>query len=225
MASQLSQRGWAASLTVGNMPRTDIVAQQMASDHQLIAVQSKAANRGGSFQVGIHGELPSRVGANEWYVFIEFDSPEVRPVFYVVPRNVVAAFVWIGHRAWLGGTGRGSRKRNDNPMRNLSASELEPYREAWDSLLSPADDAPYVMPRVVVGLPCRWRVRPTGRPPGRPPETSQRTVDAVPNHQTTEPPSSGRASKSLFRDVSSLKPPAPPAPAAAARAGRESARA
>src|ERR1700691_902027 len=45
-AAQLSQRGWAACVLVGNVPRTDILAQH-AETGTTISVQSKAANGGG----------------------------------------------------------------------------------------------------------------------------------------------------------------------------------
>lgn len=150
-AAQLSQRGWAASLTVGNMPRTDLVAQEMGPSARLIAVQCKAANAGGSFQVGLRGELPSPPGSNEWYVFIELFEPDRRPSFYVVPRNVVAAFAWVGHRAWLTGTRRDGSPRRNGSMRSIQAHEFAAYREQWDLLDAPADEAPYMLPEWFFG--------------------------------------------------------------------------
>ena len=60
-----------------------------------------------------------------------------RPLFYLIPRNHVAAYLWVGHRNWLANRGRGGKVRNDNSMRNVYASEIAPYRERWDALEHP----------------------------------------------------------------------------------------
>jgi hypothetical protein len=144
-AAQLAQRGWDASLTVGNAPRTDIVAQH--SGHQrLIAVQCKASTGAQDFILGKSCEVTSPPGRDEWFVLINLLSADKRPVFYVMPRNVVAAYLYVGHRAWLRGTKRDGSPRNDNDTRNIERAVAAPYRERWDLMEAAADRAPAWLP-------------------------------------------------------------------------------
>jgi hypothetical protein len=110
--------GWAASILLGNAPRTDILAQH-AEKGTTIGVQSKAANGGGDFQVGVKGEIPSKPGQAEWFIFVGLGSSDTRPEFFIVPRNVIAAFAWCSHRAWIKGTSRDGKPHKDNSMRNI----------------------------------------------------------------------------------------------------------
>ena len=141
----LAQHYWAPSLTVGNMPRTDIVAQHIQTN-RLIAVQCKTSSPGGSVQVGKRGEHPESAGANEWYVCVELSSSKARPDFYVVPRNVISAFVYVGHRTWLTGTKRDGTARRDSDMRNCQFAEIASYKERWDLLHQPSAEVPYWLP-------------------------------------------------------------------------------
>jgi hypothetical protein len=84
-----------------------------------IGVQSKAANGGGDFQVGVKGEIPSKPGQAEWFIFVGLGSSDTRPEFFIVPRNVIAAFAWCSHRAWIKGTSRDGKPHKDNSMRNI----------------------------------------------------------------------------------------------------------
>jgi hypothetical protein len=145
VAGQLSQRGWAASILLGNAPRTDILAQHTATG-TTISVQSKAANGGGDFQVGVRGEIPSKPGESEWFVFVALSTPDARPGFFIVPRNVIAAYAWCNHQVWIKETGRSGQPHKDNNMRNIAQQYLAAYKERWDDLLKPPDSIPYLLP-------------------------------------------------------------------------------
>ena len=43
-------------------------------------------------------------------MLVSLNAVGVRPDFYVVPRDHLAAVVWIGYRAWLAAPGRGGRR-------------------------------------------------------------------------------------------------------------------
>ncbi len=141
VAAQLSQRGWDASILLGNAPRNDILAQHESG--VTISVQSKAANGGGDFQVGLKGEVVSPKDAREWFVFVSLPTADVRPEFFVIPRNVIAAFAWCGYQTWIRGESRSGRPHQANSMRNLRQRDLAAYRERWDDLLEPPDTIPY----------------------------------------------------------------------------------
>lgn len=162
VAAQLSQRGWAASVLSGNAPRTDILAQH-AGTGTTISVQSKAANGGGDFQVGVKGEIPSKPGQAEWFVFVALSSPDTRPDYYVVPRNVIAAYAWCNHQVWIKEPAKDGKPHQDNSMRNIAQEYLVGYKERWDDLLQPPDSVPYILPDWF----WRW-VQKVGLPAGHP---------------------------------------------------------
>lgn len=141
VAAQLSARGWAASVLLGNSPRSDILAQHPETG-RTIGVQSKAANMGGDFQAGAKADVPSPPSANGWFVFVGLRDPGRLPDFFVVPRNVMAAFCWAGHQAWLRKPSRTGGPHRPNTMRNIRQRDLEPYRDRWDDLHSDPDEVP-----------------------------------------------------------------------------------
>lgn len=142
VAAQLSQRGWAAGVLLGGVPRTDILAQHL-DRHVTIAVQSKASNGGGDFQAGAKTDVPGTREKHEWMICVGLGEPGTMPAFYVVPRNAMSAFVWAGHQEWLSETRRDGRPRQDNSMRNVRQSALAEYRDRWDDLFELPDDLPY----------------------------------------------------------------------------------
>lgn len=142
--AELSRRGWAASMTIGNMPRTDIVAQHIEREIT-IAVQSKTC-RSGDIQVGAKAEHPTVDGTREWYVCSVLKSEGELPDFYVIPRNVVAAFVFVGHRNWLSGSKKDGSPRKDAGMRTFKRREMLWYKDRWDLLFEPPDQVPYYVP-------------------------------------------------------------------------------
>ncbi len=146
VAAQLSQRGWQASVLLGNARRTDVLAHHPETGVS-VSIQSKAANGGGDFQAGKASEEPSPPEAREWFVFVGLRSPDERPAFYIVPRNVIAAFSWCTHQAWLRSTRRDGRPHKDNSMRNISQRYLEAFLERWDDLLRPPGEIPYWLPQ------------------------------------------------------------------------------
>ena len=162
VAAQLSQRGWQASVLLGNSRRTDILAHHPETGVS-VSIQSKAANGGGDFQAGKASEEPSIPGTREWFAFVGLSSPDERPTFYVVPRNVISAFSWCQHQAWLRSTRRDGQPHRDNNMRNISQRYLDAYRERWDDLLLPPDEIPYQLPQWFWD----WKAD-VGLPPGHP---------------------------------------------------------
>jgi hypothetical protein len=161
-AAQLAQRGWDASLTLGNAPRTDIVAQHGAGQ-RLVAIQCKASNGGSGFSLSAGCEATSAPGRDEWFVLITLWDADRRPDFYVVPRNIVAAYIFVGHRAWLTGTSKAGAPHKDSTRRDVERGAVSLYQERWDLLDGSAANVPYWLPDWVF----EWAPR-TGLPPGHP---------------------------------------------------------
>lgn len=144
VAAQLSQRGWLATITIKNAPGTDVLAQHEEAG-ALIAIQTKTTRGGETFILGAKDETPTDL-TDSWYVLVSLQGLDARPVFYVMPRNQVAALCVVSHRNWLGKRGRGDKERRDSSMRNIAQAEIQPYREQWDWLLMPTTSVPYALP-------------------------------------------------------------------------------
>lgn len=163
-AAQLAQRGWEATLTLGNALRTDILAQH-AEHHQLIAVQCKTSSDDTPawFRLTSSSEDPSPPGQNEWFIFVRLKGPTERPIFYVMPRRVVSAYLFLSYRIWLRGTKPDGTPRVGDNQRNVEFAIAAPYLEAWDLLLQPADSVPAWLPSEIFP----WVVH-LGLPDGHP---------------------------------------------------------
>jgi hypothetical protein len=65
-----------------------------------------------------------------------------RPDFFIVPRNVVVAYIYVGHRAWLTATGKTGKPHQPNTARNVEARAIRSYQENWTLLEEPVDSVP-----------------------------------------------------------------------------------
>jgi hypothetical protein len=161
-AALLALHGWDASLTVGNTPRTDIVAQH--HDHQtLIAVQCKATTGNKTYLLSSGCESPSPPSRNEWFVLVALRGAAARPDFFIVPRNVAAAYIYVGHQAWLTVPAKNGKPHRPNSMRDVEQEAVKHYKERWDLLDQPVETVPYWLPDWVFD----WEAH-TGLPVGHP---------------------------------------------------------
>jgi hypothetical protein len=123
VAAELSRRDWLATVTIKNSPGTDVLAQRL-DRRRIVAIQTKTASPGSHFRLNVKDEAPGERD-NEWYVLVSLRGDEERPTFYVIPRHVMAAIVYLEHRDWLHhhdrlrAPMRTSQQRKANPMRTI----------------------------------------------------------------------------------------------------------
>jgi len=161
-AGVLALHGWDASPTPGNTPRTDILAQHHA--HQtLIAVQCKTKSGKGWFMLTESCEAASLPGRNEWFVLVALHGVDARPDFFVIPRNVVAAYVYVSYRSWLSAPTKKGEPHKETTMRNVEEEAVSCYRERWDLLEHSPDTVPHWLPDWVF----EWAEK-NGLPDGHP---------------------------------------------------------
>lgn len=143
----LSERGWIASPTWGNAPRTDILAQR-AEGTRVAAIQVKTHLAGPSFQLG--NTVPTRgpTGGNEWFVLVWLNGPAKRPDFYIVPRNHVVALAHCGNEIFIRSPRRGGGERKTSRVA-IKPGDVERYKEQWHLLDDQADLAPWMIPEWV----------------------------------------------------------------------------
>lgn len=144
VAAELSRRLWMASITPQGVERTDVLAQHLAT-RQVIALQVKTAGAGNQFRLGRKLEEPTRE-ENEWVVLVSLQAENERPAFYIIPRNVVAAFIWVDHRRWLAQPARSGRPHKDTDQRSIRPPQVSEYRDRWEWLHEPASSIPYHLP-------------------------------------------------------------------------------
>ena len=137
VAAELSRRGWLATVTIKNAPGTDVLAQHADRPELLVAIQTKTTTGKDSWLLSKKDETPTSA-THEWYVLVAMGALADRPSFYVMPRNHVAAYLWVGHRNWLANSPSPAQSRKDSSMRNVFLSEIQHYRERWDALEEPS---------------------------------------------------------------------------------------
>jgi hypothetical protein len=88
VAAELSRRGWLATATIKNAPRTDVLARRL-DPPRLISVQTKTTSPGvpAFTPNGSGGEPAAHV--DQWMIFCALGFETERPRFWVVPHDVV----------------------------------------------------------------------------------------------------------------------------------------
>ena len=135
VASELSRRGWLASVTLANSPEVDVLAWH-GETRELVAIQVKTASPGRkAFQLKTEHE-EAIDGQHQWFAFVRLHpDPLERPTFHLVPRNVVAAILY-GVRA-----DAERRGKKVGSWRNFLTEWVPSHEEAWDALEAPAGRA------------------------------------------------------------------------------------
>lgn len=141
VAAELSRRGWLATVTIKNAPGTDVLGQHHESK-RVVAIQTKTTSGGGSWLLGIGEETPTRLD-NEWVVLVSLGGKAGDARFWLMPRNHVAAYLWVGHRLWLTGVKPDGTPRKDTAMRGVAAADVSGYEGRWEWLEDRTTAVPY----------------------------------------------------------------------------------
>ena len=144
VAAELTRRLWMASVTPQGVERTDVLAQHLET-RRVIAVQVKTAGPGNHFRANKKLEEPTRAD-NEWLALVNLRDELERPDLYIVPRNVIAALIWVEHRLWLLEPGRSGRPHKDSDQRNIQPKAVTAYKDRWDLLETSAHAVGYMLP-------------------------------------------------------------------------------
>jgi hypothetical protein len=131
----------------------------------VVAIQVKTTGVGAQFTLGAKNEEATSTD-NEWFALVSFKEGQALPVYYFVPRNVDAAWVFTDHRLWLRTPGRRGQPHRDNPRRAIKQAEIEPYRDGWELLHQPTTQVPAHLPPRLRGELESGRIRLPPRHPG-----------------------------------------------------------
>jgi hypothetical protein len=95
---------------------------------------------GQSWILGKSAENPT-AHDNEWFILVVLHTPDLRPDFYMLPRNHFAALLWVDFQHWLTEKSTAGKPHQDNPMRNVALSDIQECKEQWDWLQKPTPAA------------------------------------------------------------------------------------
>jgi hypothetical protein len=144
VAAELSRRGWAASITPRGVERSDVLAQHLETK-TVVAIQVKTMAKGSRFTLSAKNEEPTSA-TNEWFALVHLASANTFPGVYLVPRNLIAAYIYLDHRSWLSAPARNGQPRKDSSRRAARPEELRDYKDRWDLLIKPTHEVPFSLP-------------------------------------------------------------------------------
>jgi hypothetical protein len=127
----------------------------------VVALQVKCSSGGGSVSLSEKDEQPTAQD-NEFFVLVHLQAEDERPRFFVLPRNFVAALIFVDHRRWLAIPAKSGRPHNDNPRRQVRIDDVWIYEDSWLLLEEPASTSVKAPPWFVK----QWRE--FGLPGGHP---------------------------------------------------------
>ena len=143
VAAELCRRGYAAMVTIGNTPNTDILCSNRAGT-KFVHIQVKTFKPGD--RTCTVGEKAERgYGKNFFWVLAGIPEPGQNAPFefFVIPSDVMAKNVKDRHERWLATPGKDGRKHNDNKVRAVAVSKgvndfhwpILSYRDKWELIV------------------------------------------------------------------------------------------
>lgn len=148
VAGELCRRGYAAVVTMGNTPNTDVLCSNRAGT-KFVHIQVKTFVPGSmTCSVGRKAELDS--GPNFFWVLGGIPLPDsIHPFeYFIIPSADMALNVREYHARWLSGIGKNGRVRQDSAVRAVGVGpkvydyfwNVEAYRGRWDFIVKQLDD-------------------------------------------------------------------------------------
>ena len=140
VAGELCRRGYAAVVTLGNTPNTDILCSNLEGT-RFVHIQVKTFVPGSrTCSVGMKAE--KYFGENFFWVLGGIPTPDSDKEFeyYIIPSITMSEKVKNGHQIWLSTPGKNGQKHNDTSIRTLLLPplihigdwDLSEYRNRWD---------------------------------------------------------------------------------------------
>lgn len=138
--AQLAQRGYVATLTLGNTKQVDIVVYNRRK-RRYWRVEVKTTQEGlksellfgkEKFHIWQLSDKHEKITDRDLvYCFVALSTADDLPKFFLVPSKVVAEYVAWQHKHWLNAPR--SRAVKDNPMRRfrIEASDPRGYANNW----------------------------------------------------------------------------------------------
>ena len=142
VAGELCRRGYAAVVTMGNCPNTDILCSNVAGTKFVhIQVKTFRPNKDKTCTVGMKAE--KYYGSNFFWVLGGIPEPHQTepPRYYIIPNEVMAKNVSEGYKQWVETPGaKGQQRSKENtiravsipPRKNLNGWDISEFENRWD---------------------------------------------------------------------------------------------
>lgn len=140
VAGELCRRGYAAVVTLGNTPNTDVLCSN-GKGTRFVHIQVKTYRPGDrTCSVGMNA-LKS-FGENFFWVLAGVPKPGKGAVieYFIIPAEEMAKHVAEAHEKWLKAPGRKGQPHKDStvrtvtlpPHKSFSGWDISSYRNRWD---------------------------------------------------------------------------------------------
>ena len=147
VAGELCRRGYAAVVTLGNTPNTDILCSNRAGT-KFVHVQVKTFVPGTkTCSVGLKAERD--FGPSFFWVLAGIPEPNSSAAFeyFIIPSADMARNVSEFHRRWLAASGKKGQPHKDSAVRAINVPPnayshlwtMECYREQWNLIAERLD--------------------------------------------------------------------------------------
>jgi len=147
VAGELCRRGYAAVVTLGNTPNTDILCSN-SSGTKFVHIQVKTFVPGNkTCSVGLKAE--KNFGENFFWVLAGIPIPNTDAVFeyFIIPSVDMARNVSKFHKEWLAAPGKKGQPHKDSAVRAVNVPpsarsylwSIERYRNKWEYIIDRLD--------------------------------------------------------------------------------------
>jgi hypothetical protein len=140
VAGELCRRGYAAVVTMGNTPNTDVLCSNRAGT-KFVHIQVKTFVPG-DMTCSVGPKAERDFGTKFFWVLGGIPLPSTSAPFeyFVIPSSDMARNVSQFHSRWLNAPGKNGRVRKDSSVRAVGVRadcysyfwSVEPYRDKWD---------------------------------------------------------------------------------------------
>jgi hypothetical protein len=147
VAGELCRRGYAAVVTLGNTPNTDVLCSNRAGT-KFVHIQVKTFVPGTkTCSVGLKAEKD--FGPSFFWILAGIPEPHSTSVFeyFIIPSADMARNVREFHERWLAAPGKNGQAHKDSSVRAVNVPPnayshlwtIEPYREKWNLIAERLD--------------------------------------------------------------------------------------
>ena len=140
VAGELCRRGYAAVVTMGNTPNTDVLVSDIEG-RRFVHVQVKTFVPGNR-TCSLSRKAEKTYGRNFFWVLCGLPKMDSAATvcFYVIPAEVLARNVAESHKIWLKTPGKKGQEHRDSNMRTVAIPprktrngwSIEKYLNRWD---------------------------------------------------------------------------------------------
>jgi len=142
VAGELCRRGYAAVVTLGNTPNTDIlVSNAIGSKFAHIQVKTFVP---GNRTCTVSKKAEYDFGPTFFWILagIPLPSSELKPEYFIIPSKVISKHIALEHQKWLSEPGKNNQPHRDSNVRIVhlppkvspSGFSIEKFRNRWDLL-------------------------------------------------------------------------------------------